>query len=148
MSTTRHVSREKASSAFVQLMPHIIRGVALDFFVKRGVTQTQFLVLMAIHAYGCCTMGALARSMHVRMPTATGVVDRLVQVGFVRRSPRAEDRRQVFVELTEKGKAFIRQFHEVVRRRWEDVLRSLDPGELEAFYRILTKLRERLESHP
>ncbi len=139
------ITEREASVAFVRLMPHIMRGVALDFFVKRGVTQTQFLVLMAIHAYGRCTMGTLAGNMHVRMPTATGVVDRLVQAGLVRRSPHSEDRRQVFVQLTPKAQSFIQQFHEVVRRRWEDVLRSLNAEELASFHRIVTKLQKQLQ---
>ena len=140
------VTRQEASSAFVQLMPHIIRGVTLDFFVRRGVTQTQFLVLMAIHSLEHCTMGTLARSMHVRMPTATGIVDRLVRAGFVRRFPHPKDRRQVLVELTAKGQSFIRQFREVVRRRWVDALQVLKADELEAFHRVVTKLRDRLKT--
>ena len=142
------VSRKDISQAIAQLMPSIIRGVQLDFFIKRGITQTQFLVLVAIHAYGRCTMGTLARNMHVRMPTATGVIDRLVRAGYVRRFSKAEDRRQVIVELTEKGRAFIRQFQAVVRRRWEDVLRSLEPKELAAFYHVVTKLQAQLQLIP
>ena len=142
----RPVSRKEVSQAVAKLMPNIIRGVSLDFFVRRGVTQTQFLVLLAVHSYGRCSMGMLARNMRVRMPTATGIVDRLVRDGFVRRSPCPEDRRQVFVELTPKGDSFIRQFQEVVRRRWEDVLKILGPGELNAFFQVITKLREKLQS--
>ena len=52
-------------------MPLIMRGVQLDFFVKRGVTQTQFLTLSAIRAYDRCTMGALARNLNISMPTMT-----------------------------------------------------------------------------
>lgn len=132
--------------AVAQLMPHLMRGVQLDFFVKRGVTQTQFLVLAAIRSYGRCTMGALARSLHVSMPTATGVVNRLVRDGFVRRAPQADDRRQVVVELTPNALAFFQEFQRVIRRRWEEALVSLDPKELQAFYGVLTKLRERLQA--
>jgi len=129
-------------------MPNIIRGIQLDFFVKRGVTQTQFLVLVAIRAYGRCTMSALAKSLHVSMPTVTGIVDRLVRDGHVRRLPSSEDRRQVIVELTRSGQAFFEQFAAIVRRRWEEVLRSLAPRELEAFYHVVTKLREQLQPNP
>jgi DNA-binding MarR family transcriptional regulator len=127
-------------------MPHIMRGVQLDFFVKRGVTQTQFLMLASIRAYRCCTMGTLARSLHISMPTTSGIVGRLVRAGYVRRAPPSEDRRQVIVELTGKGRAFFQQFEAVVRRRWEEVLLSLDADELSAFHVIVTKLRERLQA--
>lgn len=133
------------SGAIAELMPHIIRGVQLDFFIKRGVTQTQFLLLTAILAYRRSPMGTLARSLHVSMPTVTGIVDRLVRSGYVRRMPDPDDRRQVLVELTPRGQAFIRQFQAVIRRRWEEVLRSLAPSELEAFYHVITALRQRLQ---
>ena len=141
---SRPTPRE-VSLAIAQLMPNILRGVQLDFFVKRGVTQTQFLVLVAIRAYGRCTMSVLAKSLHVRMPTVTGIVDRLVRAGHVRRLPSPVDRRQVIVELTQSGRLFFEQFAAVVRARWEEVLRSLNGRELEAFYHVVTKLRQRLE---
>ena len=135
----------EVSLAIAQLMPNIIRGVQLDFFVKRGVTQTQFLVLGSVRAYGRCTMSTLADSLHVRMPTVTGIIDRLVQSGHVRRLPTPEDRRQVLIELTPRGQRFFQQFEAVIRRRWAEVLRSLEPKELEAFHQVVTKLRAKLQ---
>lgn len=125
-------------------MPLIIQGVQLEFFVKRGTTQTQFLVLMAIHGYVRCTMGTLARRLRVRLPTATGIVHRLVRSGLVRRARDSQDRRQVIVELTAKGRAYIRDFQGVIRRRWEEVLQPLAPQELAAFHQVLIKLAEQL----
>ena len=134
------VSRSQTSEAVAQLMPSVIRGVQLDFFVKRRVTQTQLLMLLAIRAYAQPSMGRLAHSLHVSMPTATGIAGRLVRAGYLRRTPGETDRRQVFVQLTPKGQQFIRDFQSVIRRRWEDVLRSLNAKELAAFYQVVTKL--------
>lgn len=138
-------TRKDVSHAIAQLMPSIIQGVQLDFFVKRGVTQTQFLVLVAIHSYHRATMGTLARNLRVSLPTTSGIVDRLARAGYVRRSPHPEDRRQVIVETTARGREFIAQFQAVIRRRWEEVLLALAPRELDAFYRVVTKLREQLQ---
>ncbi|OGX28878.1 MAG: hypothetical protein A3B78_02555 [Omnitrophica WOR_2 bacterium RIFCSPHIGHO2_02_FULL_67_20] len=123
-----------------------MRGTQLDFFVKRGVTQTQFLVLNAIRACTRCTMGALARALHVSMPTVSGIIDRLVRAGYVRRLALPEDRRQIIVELAPKAELFFRDFETVVRQRWEEALRSLEPDELEAFHGVITKIRERLQA--
>jgi DNA-binding MarR family transcriptional regulator len=138
---------QQVSSTVAQLMPNIIRGVQLDFFLKRRVTQTQLLMMLAIHAYSRCTMGTLARSMHVSMPTVSGVVDRLARAGFIRRFPHPEDRRQVLVELTAKGHTFIRDFQGIIRRRWEEVLRTLAPRELETFHGVIQKLQTILQAH-
>ena len=144
------ITRQDVGVAIAQLMPRIIQGVRLDFFLQRGVTQTQFLVLMALHGSrqrGECTMGALAKNMHVRLPTATGIVSRLVRTGYVRRRPRPQDRRHVLVALTPKGEAFITAFQGVIRRRWEEVLQSLEPRELAMFHQVITRLNQQLQ-HP
>ena len=128
-----------------QLMPQIMRGIQLDFFVKRGVTQTQFLVMAAVRAYSRCTMSTLAKNLHIRMPTASGLVERLVRAGYLRRIPQSDDRRQVVVTLTAKGEAFFKEFESVVRHRWEEVLVSLDEDELRAFHDVIEKLRQQLQ---
>ena len=138
------VTRQDVSLAIAELMPNIVRGVQLDFFVKHGVTQTQFLLIMAIQAYRRCTMSTLARNLHVSMPTTTGVVARMVRAGYVRRVEDPEDRRQVVVELTPKAQRFIQDFQTVIRRRWEEVLQSLGSSELQTFYAVLTRLRTHL----
>ena len=139
------ISRQETSRAVAQLMPRIIQGIQLDFFIKQGVTQTQFLVLMALHGYRRATMGHLAENMRVSMPTASGIISRLANAGYVRRAPSPNDRRQVVVALTVKGNEFITAFQAVVRRRWEEVLRALEPHELAMFYEVITKLRMQLD---
>ena len=141
-----HLTRKDVSLAVAGLMPHIMRGMQLDFFVKRGVTQTQFLLLASIRAYDHCTMGTLSRSLHVSMPTVSGIVERLVRAGYAHRIPQRDDRRQVVVELTAKGRTFFQDFESVVRRRWEEAFLSLEQDELRAFHDVVTKLRERLQS--
>ena len=145
MAGTASVTPKSASLAVARLIPNIIRGIHMDFFVKRRVTQTQLLVLAAVRAYGRCTMGTLANSLHVRMPSATGIVERLVQGGYLRRVHGAEDRRQVAVELTRKGERFIRAFEGVIQQRWEEALRRLSRQELQAFHQVVTKLSDRLQ---
>ena len=139
------VTRKNASLAIARLMPYIMRGVQLDFFLTHGVTQTQFLVLASIRAYERCTMGALARSLSVSMPTASGLVDRLARAGFIRRTHESEDRRQVSVELTPKGKTFFHEFEAVIRTRWEEALLSLTRAELSAFHDAIVKITTQLQ---
>src|SRR3989338_5870037 len=138
-------SLKHASLAMAELMPQIIRGAQLDFFAKSGVTQTQFLVLAAIFAYGEATMVQLARSLHVSMPTMTGIVERLASATYVKRETKPTDRRQIVIELTSKGIHFIKQFQLLVSKRWSEVLKVLRPHELNAFHRVVAKLHGELK---
>ena len=140
-----HVTRKELSLAIAQLMPRIIQGVQLEFLVKRTLTQTQFLVLVAIHSRGSCPMSILAKSMRVSMPTMSGIVDRLVKRGDVHRVESEHDRRKVMVELSHQGKEMIKQFQAAVSHRWAEVLTTLEQRDIEAFYGVISKLTHHLK---
>jgi DNA-binding MarR family transcriptional regulator len=132
----------QVSQTIAELMPNIIRGAQLDLFAGGPITQTQFMLLVAIQASGPVAMNELASSMKIKMPTATGLINRLSASGYVRRSSDAKDRRKVRVEITPAGMRFFEKFRRVMRRRWEEVLTVLEPAELKTFHRLVSKLRD------
>lgn len=136
------ISRSNASRIIVEFMPKIIRGIHLGFLAKRRVTQTQFFVVTAIHANRRCSMRMLAESMHISMPTISGIVDRLVKSGYVRREEDPADRRLVMVELSAKGKLLVQQFQSAASARWEEILQAFSANELDAFYHLIRKLND------
>ena len=141
-----HVTRQDLSVAIAQLVPRIIQGVQLEFLIKRTLTQTQFLVLIAVHSNGPCPMSVLAKNMHVSMPTMSGIVDRLVKADYIRRVTHPNDRRQVMIELAPNGRLMIKQFQLVVSRRWQEVLQVLEPQEIDSFYQVVSKLKNTLQN--
>jgi len=141
------MTRRELARRISQLMPNILRGTHLDYFIKRGLTQTQFLTLLAIHSYGRCRMSSLAKSLHVRMPTMTGVVERLVRGQFVKRASQPEDRRTVWILLTPKGLASLKGFEAIVEKRWFEVLQFLAPQEINGFGRAVKQLMVQFEGH-
>ena len=140
------ITRQNLSSAIAELLPRIIQGVQLEFLVKRTITYTQFLILVAIHSLKSCPMSVLAKSMHVSMPTISGIVDRLVQGGYVKRAQSLKDRRQVMIELSYKGEMLIVQFQGVVGQRWNEVLKNLSSKDVESFFKIIQKLQSELKN--
>lgn len=136
----------EVSLAVTELMPNIIRGVRLDLFTRGPITQTQFFMLVAIQASGRIAMSDLAADLGIKMPTATGLADRLEASGYVKRTKEPGDRRKVFVQVTPSGAVFFQKFRAVMRRRWEEVLLVLDPDELARFERLVIKLRKGIES--
>ncbi len=137
--------RTKTAIAVSHLMPNIIQGAHLGVLSSRMITQSQFLLLLSIHARGACAMSTLAAHMKVQLPTMSGMVNRLVKAQYVKRIAHAHDRRQVMIELTPKGRAFLKDFQGIITRRWEDVLKVLSPSEVKAFHHIIVKLNENLK---
>lgn len=80
-----------------------------------GLTPAQFDVIATLGNTPGMTSKALGRATLITKGTLTGVVDRLVERGFVERVVPPEDRRSVIVRLTEAGDAeFRRVFYEHV----------------------------------
>jgi DNA-binding MarR family transcriptional regulator len=137
--------KEQLSQAIAQLMPNIIQGVHIGFLSKTKLTHTQFFVLVAIHSRGRPTMRALSDNMQVSMPTMTGIIERLVKAGYVRRVLLKEDRRQVLVELTADGAQIIKRFQIAAMERWQQVLSVLNNSEIGNFQDIVVKLNQSIQ---
>ncbi len=72
---------------------------------EMGTTLPRFDVMAALSRTGTpMTMTELSRYLMVSNGNVTGIIDRLVQDGFVTRSHRGDDRRTSVVAMTELGK--------------------------------------------
>lgn len=140
------INKKKAGAGIAELIPHIIAGANIGSLVGRPITQTQLMVLFAVHSRGQCPMKSLAGHMRVSMPTVSGIVDRLVQAGYLQRIDGADDRRQVVVKLSSQGEQLIVKIKTVIGSRWQEVLSVLNKRELENFYQVVVKLTRSLQS--
>jgi DNA-binding MarR family transcriptional regulator len=110
------------------------------------LTRTQFLVLSAVQAGEKIPMGVLATSLKKSLPTLTGLVDRLIDCGYLARYHDDADRRLVLVGLSPKGRALLRHFEEEIGRAWGKILSELPEEELAIFGRIIGRLLGRFSS--
>lgn len=85
-------------------------------------------------------MKDLAKYLFIAPPSATSIVDDLVKGKFVVRSEDKDDRRNISVSLTPKGK---RALEDCLRKKMEKVVRKIDllsSGEKKTFLSLLEKL--------
>lgn len=95
--------------------------------------------LEVISLRGSCSMSELAAELRVDASAATRTVRKLVDAGYVVRSPNPVDARAVVVTLTPSG---VEVGHEIGRRSLEAVLDILDEFSAEE-QQMLTDLLER-----
>jgi DNA-binding MarR family transcriptional regulator len=91
-----------------------------------GLTPRQYLALLAIKGFpghDSITIRELAEQLQIAHHSAVGLVDRSVQQQLLVRERATEDRRQVFVRLTEYGENILEKLVETHRRE----LRRLGP---------------------
>jgi len=95
------------------------------------LTVSQFRVLTQL-AQGNEAASALARKIAVTTSTASTVVDGLVQRRAVERRHSVEDRRLVFLALTEGGEDLLARADTAVQTRLESIASELGDEALEA----------------
>ncbi|QDE36021.1 MarR family transcriptional regulator [Microbacterium foliorum] len=102
-----------------------------------AMSDAQLAVLATLRMHGRRTITALAERERVTAPSMTSMINGLEEQGFVLRTPDAEDRRRVQVDITEAGTEIVAQ---TIRRRDELLAEML--GELDFTEEELTTLRE------
>lgn len=72
------------------------------------------------------TVRGLAEALNISKPAITRALDRLGQLGYLRRKPDDNDRRSILVQRTVKGSVFLSEFGDIISESAHEVLRSLD----------------------
>jgi len=122
----------------------LLRAGLQSDFLQSDLTMPQLkvLLLLASEEGGHLHMSRLAQCLRVTMPTATGIVDRLVEQGLLHRQHSPRDRRLVEVGLTESGRDLIERLRAADRKRLESVLSRLSLDDLKTVARGLDLLLE------
>ncbi len=103
------MAREKdVSEEVLVTIRQIVR--AIDIHSKKlaktyGLTGPQLIVMQEIADRDVLTTGDLAKNISLSHATVTSIVDRLVARGLVTRIRGVEDKRKMYVQLTEAGHA-------------------------------------------
>ncbi len=137
MERTKIIARE-----ITWLVPKLLRGLRAGFITKPQMSTSQVVTLMRVYEKANPRVGSLSKEMHVSAPTITGVIDRLVRNGYLRRTREELDRRVVNVELTNKGRQLVEQVLSEINKRWYKILEHLNKEERENYLRILRRIVE------
>lgn len=108
-----------------------------DLAAQYKLTAVQAKVLLLLPPDGAMTMRAIAGQLQYDASNLTGVVDRLEEVGAVRRQPHPSDRRAKGVVLTAEGQRLRRAFWDRLTSNTGPLGRLRD-GELVSLRRLLS----------
>lgn len=140
MERTKIIAEE-----ITHLIPKLLRGLKAGFIAAPQVTTSQLVTLLRIHEKFTTRVGVLSNELRVSAPTITGVIDRLLRDGYVKRTRDVTDRRVVNVELTKKGKNLVEHVLSEINKRWFKILVHLSEKEREDYLNILKRIVEILD---
>lgn len=138
-----HSSRTQLNE-FTELLLDTKRTI-FHQFGKTGMADPfsamQFEALRAIERAGTVSMRDVAAALHVRPPTITALMRKMVAAGYVQRVPDPDDGRSVRLQITRRGRAMMKQYTDHLLESMQNVFAPLDDEELEQLITIFTKLR-------
>jgi DNA-binding MarR family transcriptional regulator len=127
------LAREEVIEKIIELRRRtnrIIRDRALDSWVKLSLTTPQLKSLLYVTRHGKVNLSGLASGIGVTPANVTGIVDRLVQQGLLTRTSDSDDRRVLWLGVTDKGKALVEDLREGGVHEMHNILENLTEEEL------------------
>lgn len=116
-------------------------------FRQYGLTPSQYNVLRILRGAGePLPILEVANRMITVVPGITGLVDRLEEAGWVGRVRCKDDRRVIYVGLTEKARALLGKLDEPVIGLHKELLGHMTRDELGQLIKLLEKARQSLDA--
>jgi DNA-binding MarR family transcriptional regulator len=146
MSTKHRPSPEDVAGRIDRMLQEMARFRTPEF-LDVGITMAQAKVLHVVVASGEIHMSELVHTLGVSLSTVSGLVDKLVDHGYLTRHDDPADRRQVVVSPTPAGTALLERFRDLSGAQTRELLERLKPGDLEALDRGVRALHQAAIEH-
>ncbi len=112
-----------------------------------GLTPPQYFTLASLdHQDRARSMHVVAQITHQDAATVTGIIDRLVKLGYVSRQRGQDDRRKVYVALEEAGRQVVEEIRQVNHENWRRAFSALNQNELDEMLRMLNTVMHAWET--
>ena len=101
--------------------------VNLSKDLSRGnISFSQFYLISYLSTERELSLTDIARKMGHSVVATTNLVDRLAKLGYVERSPAAEDRRKIVARITAKGTALVERLRATLRNRVAEAIEETE----------------------
>lgn len=124
MASRRPRAEESHGRAIMALIHHLTAGGAERPTLELNVRHR--LVLQSLGLGGPRSIAAIGQELGLTPSTMTGLVDRLEDLGLVRRDRHETDRRAFVLRLTRKGEAAFQKEVEFYRSLLDGMLEATD----------------------
>lgn len=105
------------------------------------MTLPQFYTLLHLQQIDeACKMSDLAEATHQSAASLTGVVDRLLEKQLVERIRRDNDRRQVLVAVTHRGRDLIAEVKQARREQMQAALAHMIDTDIDMLIQLLDQM--------
>lgn len=107
---------------------------------KEKVSFPQFFLLAYLAEEECLSMSLVAKIMGHSTAAATGMIDKLQELGYLKRFIAASDRRKIMVRITEQGRNLVKQMRNCIATDLAQMMAKEDKtGTMNSASRVITR---------
>lgn len=106
------------------------------------LSAAQMNAITIVNKHGPLSMGALADQLGITAPSASAMVDRLVEKGILIREHSSEDRRKVEVRISPAAVKEIQAIEESLFRLFQGLVRKLGPETTRKWCDVLASIQK------
>lgn len=125
---------------------HALHRGNMQDWAHLDLSMGQLKALMTLASSDDMNVSELAERLQVSKPTASILVDRLVQLGYCERTEDTEDRRRTLVAPTDKGRELVVRLQQGGSERMARWLELMDSDDVDALTRGLRALAATISS--
>ncbi|MEA4848635.1 MAG: MarR family transcriptional regulator [Clostridiaceae bacterium] len=108
--------------------------------IEPPLSKSHIYLLAYIRARGECTVTGIANHLEITLSAVTSLVDKLCTAGLVTRLRSDEDRRVVYMNLTEEGKKVLEHIELNKNKLLKVVFSDFDAEEINNFFGTIEKI--------
>lgn len=129
-------------ASIIMVMQRKFMATLMGELSRDRLSFPQFFLLGHLGSHGATGMTRIAELMGHSTPAATGLVQRLEKLGYVKRMHEVNDRRKVTVTITSKGTQLVEGVRQEMIGNLSKVKELLSPQEQRAWLDIYKKINE------
>ena len=105
----------------------------------REINITQFQYINAINHCTDLTFTGLAKTLNLSKPAVTGIINKLIDQGYVTKNQSDSDRRVYYIHLPREGKQVADAYEEACSEYVDGMARTLSESELDQLVNLMEK---------
>lgn len=110
--------------------------------ISSDLTNDQHYTLRYINKVETCTSSELAEVFDVKKSAITAIITRMWEKGLIQRTRDENDRRVVYLTMTDKGRELFQETEEKIQDLVESFITRFDQSEIAQFLNTYEKLNE------
>ena len=110
-----------------------------------NLSPPQIQMMITIKTMEECTISELAESLNVSAPSASTMVDRLVEKSALIRERSKKDRRVVVVQLSESARSQIEHLEKAMLENFMKTIKKIGPELTEDWCNVITRVNKALQ---